>query len=86
MRVKGGDGIRKDLLPEKRVANDLAFKSLDSTMDTYMVRIDQRRVSPSAQRTNEHPARIVSAAPTASREGLTSTYRVSVLPGYWFLE
>ena len=31
-------------------------------------------VSPSAQRTNEQPARIVSAAPTASSDGLTSTY------------
>ncbi len=28
MRVKVGDGIRKDLVPEERVANELVLKSL----------------------------------------------------------
>lgn len=43
-----------------------------------------KRVSPNALRTNEHPARMVSAAPTVSRLGFTSTRSMATrLPVSW---
>lgn len=44
-----------------------------SLLFSIVLKTIYKRVSPNALRTNEHPARMVSAAPTDSRLGLTST-------------